>query len=156
MKANTLTTTTLFRAGLLVGFLDGMAAVIQTILNHGDPVKVFQFIASGVFGAKALAGGDAMAMAGVLFHFAIAFTWTLIFFLIYPRLKLLSWNWVITGIVYGLVIWVGMNLIVVPLSNIGMRTITLRGFLISSSILMVAIGLPLSFLANRHYRSARK
>src|SRR6187431_590610 len=102
MKKDTLTTTILFRAGLLVGFLDGMAAVIQTILNNGDPVKLFQFIASGVFGPKAFSGGDTMAMAGVLFHFAIAFTWTLIFFLIYPRWKALSWNWIITGIVYGL------------------------------------------------------
>src|SRR6478609_4165971 len=108
---------TLLGAGILVGILDGLAAVIQTLVNNGNLVKTFQFIASGIFGTSAFSGGNTMVALGVLFHFCIAFIWTLIFFFLYPRLKLNSLNWVITGILYGLVVWAGMNFVVLRLSN---------------------------------------
>lgn len=151
MKENKNLTSTLIVAGLLTGFLDGMAAVIQSLINGGDPLKVFQFIASGIFGTPAFSGDNTMVALGILFHFCIAFIWTLIFLFLYPRLKLNSMNWIITGVLYGIVVWAGMNFIVLPLSNTPALPFTWNGAIKSILILIFAIGLPLSLLARRHY-----
>ncbi|MBK6828177.1 MAG: hypothetical protein IPG86_15585 [Chitinophagaceae bacterium] len=53
------TTRIILSAGLLVGILDALAAVIQHFAKGGKhPEKIFQFIASAVFGPTALKGGD--------------------------------------------------------------------------------------------------
>ena len=89
---------------------------------------------------------------GLVFHYIIAFSFTILFFLLYPKLTILSKNRIITGIVYGLFIWAFMNLVVVPLSNVVHRPFKLEGMLINMAILVVLIGIPLSFMANAYYR----
>jgi|SRR6185312_926927 len=142
---------------LIAGTLDALGAIISYTLHGGhQPARIFRFIASGVFGKDATAGGTDMVVYGVLFHYLIAFCFTATFFILYPRLAFLRRNRWLTGIAYGLVIWLIMNLIVVPLSRIGYRPSTLSGALIGMGILMVAIGLPVSFLARAWIRPTPK
>ena len=61
-----------------------------------------------------------------------------------------------TGVVYGLFIWLTMNRIVVPLSNVAAFPFRITSAIIGASILMVAIGLPLSFIAHKFYTSNRE
>src|SRR5689334_21896350 len=91
--------------GLLAGTLDALAAII---VYQANPKRMFQFIASGVFGKDAFSGGVTMALWGALFHFFIAFCWTIFFLLLYPRVKILSANKFIVSIGYGLFIWLVM------------------------------------------------
>ena len=142
---------TIIGAGLFVGFLDGLAAIIQTLVNGGNPEKVFQFIASGVFGTPAFSGGIATVIYGIFFHLAIALIWTLIFFVIYRNLKALSKSIVLTGTLYGILVWAVMTRLVLPLSNAPAIPFAWRGAVISILILIAAVGLPLSFLAHRYY-----
>lgn len=105
-------------AGLVAGILDGGAAVVAYLLRGGeDPTKIFNFIASGIFGSAGLSGGNTMALMGLLFHMMIATIWATIYFILYPRIAVLSRNWAVSGLGYGIVVWIGMNLVVVPLSN---------------------------------------
>ena len=143
-------------SGILVGILDGAAAVIQTLAYGGDPVMVFQFIASGVFGNDAFSGGLPMAFYGLIFHLCIAMTWTTLFFLIYPKLELFSKNRFITGLGYGLFIWLVMTRIVLPLSNVPQVPFRISSAIIEIVILMTVIGLPLSFIANKFYSLQQK
>ena len=147
---------TILLTGLLVGTLDGSAAVIQTLAYGRNPIRLFNFIASGVFGNDAFAGGLPYAFYGLLFHYCIAFTWTVFFFWIYPVVKILSRNKIMTGVVYGLFIWLTMNRIVVPLSNVAAFPFRITSAMIGASILMAAIGLPLSFIAHKFYTSNRE
>lgn len=147
---------TILWAGLLVGALDITAAFIQTSLYGGSPVRVLNFIASGVFGKEALDGGASFAFYGLVFHFCIAMGWTTLFFLIYPKLKFLSRNKIITGVGYGFFIWLMMNRIVLPLSNVPHFPFRLTSAVIGALILMAAIGLPLSLIANKYYSSRPK
>lgn len=147
---------TILWAGLLVGALDITAAFIQTMVYGRNPVRVLNFIASGVFGKEALAGDGSFAFYGLVFHFCIAMGWTIIFFLIYPRMKFLSKNRILTGVGYGFFIWVMMNRIVLPLSNVPRGPFRITGAIIGIGILIVAIGLPLSFIANRVFSSHPK
>ena len=81
------------KAGLLAGTLDITCALVQYYLQTGkNPEAVLKFIASGVFGPSALKGDFPFAVYGLLFHYLIAFIWTIFFFLIYPKIPLLSRN----------------------------------------------------------------
>jgi hypothetical protein len=135
---------------LLAGSLDALSAIIQyTLAGNHQPARIFRYISSGFFGREALSGGTPMVVCGVLFHYFFAFLFTLTFFLLHPQIPFLSRQPFIAGILYGLAVWIVMNLLVVPLSRIGARPLHLWPSLIGAGILIIAIGLPISLLAKR-------
>ncbi len=145
---------TILKAGLLAGALDGLAAVTYSYLMAGtSPVRVFQFIASGVWGKEAFSGGLLIAVCGLLFHFVIAFSWTTLFFFAYPKIPMLSKNKYLSGLSYGVLIWLVMNLAVLPLSNVSQGSFTLRGVSVGVLFLMFCVGLPVSLIVHKHYSS---
>jgi hypothetical protein len=107
--------------GFLVGTLDGLAALL---LNYNvDPGIIFKFIASGVFGKDAYAGRAEMMIAGVVFHYLIAYLFATAFYLLYPfSLSILKNKYVVAN-VYGGIAWLVMNVGVIPLSKIGPHAI---------------------------------
>jgi hypothetical protein len=54
-----------------------------------------------------------------------------------------------------MVVWLVMNQVVLPLSNITQRQFDLTKAAIAAAVLIVAIGLPLSFLAHRYYKNKK-
>ena len=144
----------ILQAGLITGTLDILSAFIYYYIKSGKTnfLVIFKFIASGIFGKAAGDGGMGMILIGFILHYAIAFSFTIFFFWLYPKVKVMSKNRVVTGIVYGLFVWTLMNLVVVPLSNTVHRTFKIEGVLINMGILIVCIGLPLSFIANAYFR----
>ncbi len=142
----------LLQAGLLAGTLDGLAAALVFFMRTGkDPLAVYRFVASGLFGRDAILGGTSMAMLGIGFHYVIAMSWAFLFFISCSKLKLLLKNWIVSGVVYGVFVWLIMNLIVLPLSRVSSAPMTVSGVFIGASVLMVCIGLPISFRANKYY-----
>lgn len=138
-------------AGFLVGTLDILAAIIQTYLYGGKAVKIFRYIASGVFGEDSFTGGLSYAFYGAAFHYLIAFVWTILFFLLYPRINLLKQNRLLTGVGYGVFIWIIMNLVVLPLSNVPRSSFDLISAATGMLVLIAAVGLPLSYLVSRFF-----
>lgn len=144
---------TIALSGLLVGSLDIIAALVQFYSKTGkDPLIVLKYIASAVVGKEAFSGGNPMAIVGLLLHFVIAFAWTIFFFWIYPKLKLQTMNRVLTGVLYGIFIWLIMTRIIVPMTKVTTSGFDWKQAGIAASILIAAIGLPLSFIAARYYR----
>jgi hypothetical protein len=141
------------RAWLIVGTLDILAAVVLTLLRDANPLGTLRFIASGVFGAEAFAGGLPYALLGLLFHYCIAMIWTLIFFFIAAPVTNVRRHPILAGVVYGVVVWLAMNLIVLPLSNIPPVSMTFGSAAIGMSVLIAAVGLPLAFLAARNFKT---
>ncbi len=138
--------------GFLVGTLVGLAAVVNFFIAGGkDPVRVFLFIASGAFGREVVAANANLAWWGLFFHYFIAFCWTTLFFLVYPRLKFLPGHKYLAGVAYGIVVWMVMALVVIPLSNVPQQPFTLDGVLVDVSICLFFVGLPVSFFAHRSY-----
>jgi hypothetical protein len=144
----------ILKAGLLVGTLDILAAFLYFFIQTGnDKVSiVLKYIASGVFGKSAMSGGVDMIIAGLVFHYIIAFAFTLVFFWLFPKIKIARQHTVLTGILYGAFIWAVMNLVVVPLSGIGSRPFNWENALINLLILIVCMGIPLSFMALTFYK----
>jgi hypothetical protein len=145
------------KAGLIVGTLDILAAFIQFYSKtQKSPIVVLNFIASGVFGKEALTGGNKMAAFGLLFHYLIAIGFTFLFFALYPKLKEVTKNKLLLGTVYGIFIWLTMQFIVLPLSQAPTLKITLQGAITAILILIVCIGIPLSWLAQRYSNNKSK
>ncbi len=139
-------------AWLTAGSLDILTAFVHYYLKTGkNPFGVLNYVASGVFGTSAFTGGTAMAVWGLVFHYIIAFSFTLLFFLIYPRWKFLSLNKALTAIGYGLFVWALMNLVVLPMSNVPRPVFHLSNALIAATILIFMIGLPVTLIISKYY-----
>ena len=149
----------IIKAGLIAGTLDILAANIYVYIKSGKPAVtgIFHYIAGGLFGKDRSLSDGVMTAAGLILHYLIAFIWTIFFFWIYPKVKVMSANRVVTAVVYGLVVWFVMNRIVVPLTNLPTRPFNLTNALINMCILILCIGVPVTFIASRYYKiSLRK
>jgi len=136
-------------AGLLTGTFD---AILALLINYKTPVIIiFKFIASGLFGTAAFSMGTSAVLYGVLIHYSIAFVWTIIFFLLYPKLLAIIRYRFILIITIGLVIWGGMNMAVLPLSSAHLKPFKLKGVLENMAALILAFGLPVTVIADKFY-----
>ena len=137
----------LLLGGLTVGVLDGLDALIFFGLRGVSPARLFQGIASGLLGRSAFAGGMATALLGVLLHFLIAFVVVAIYHLAARRLPGLTLRPWIYGPLYGILVYLVMSFIVIPLSAMGFRSpspgVLLNGLLIHA----LGVGLPAALSA---------
>lgn len=134
----------------LAGTLDIAAAFTNSYLRSGtSPLIILQYIASGILGLNAFSGGWGTAFLGLLFHYFIALIWTFIFFKVYPFLKLNPKHRIPAGLIYGIVIWLIMNLIILPLSNVRLIPFQVLQTIIGIGFLMLFIGLPISLMYHK-------
>ena len=144
----------LLKAGLLVGTLDITAAFLYYFFRTGkNPLRVLTYIASGVFGKAAFEGGNEMLLAGLVLHYIIATTFAFVFFWLFARMEGLRKANLLSGVVYGIFVWMIMNLVVVPLSKVSQQPIQWDTALINVVILIVCIGIPLSVMAKSNYKN---
>jgi uncharacterized membrane protein YagU involved in acid resistance len=145
---------TVFLSGLIAGTLDILAAIAiyAVILQKTTPIKILQSIASGVFKKEAYTNGSQMAWYGLGFHFLIAILFAWFYFIIYPYLPFLKKNAFVSGIIYGIFVWIVMNLIVLP---IVFPVLPPKGLdfptLLSVLILVFCVGLPIAFITKKYY-----
>ncbi|MBX6330462.1 MAG: hypothetical protein IRY91_01310 [Gemmatimonadaceae bacterium] len=113
-------------AGAVVAALDGLFAVglCMSVNQTCTPARVFQSIAAGLLGRPAAYdGGMATALLGVALHLTVAFGWTTVYLLavryvpwlaraVRTRLGRLE-----VALVFGAIIWLVMDLVVIPLSQ---------------------------------------
>ena len=81
---------------------------------HVPPLRILQNIAAGLLGRRAFLGGGGTAALGALLHYAIMGAMVSVYVLASRRSRALvarPWRY---GSLYGLVLFVVMNLIVVP------------------------------------------
>ena len=136
--------------GLVAGALDITYACVFWAIKAGVPAqRIFQSVAAGLLGKASFEEGAATAVLGLSLHFFIASTMALTYYLVSRRWTVLVRRPVPLGIAYGLLLYVVMNYIVVPLSAAGpgsrdptwiTMTVAVHGFL---------IGLPIAWFASR-------
>ena len=111
------------KATLLGGLAAGAGDIIYAFIVFGpltyglSPERVLKSVAAGWIGREAArAGGWDIALLGLATHFMLATIMALIFVLISGGLATLRRRPIAWGFVYGLILYVAMNYIVVPLS----------------------------------------
>lgn len=142
----------LMESGLIIGAADGVAAITSAYLTRGaTPDRVFQYVASGVLGRDAFSGGMLVVLLGVVLHFFIAFNFTAFFYFLANKHKwLLDYNLLYGGL-YGIFIWLVMNFIVIPLSQINSSGFDLTQVIIGLLIHIFVIGIPIAWLTRRQF-----
>jgi hypothetical protein len=139
---------TIVLGGLAIGVLDGLAAVAVSWLRGGvPPLRVFQYIASGVLGAAAFAGGRATGGLGVLLHFVIAFGVAAVYHVAGRRFPALLRHSMAGGAVYGLIAFFTMRQLVIPLSAASRPAVSLSGLLTGMLVHILFVGLPVALVA---------
>lgn len=142
----------IIKAGLIAGTLDICAAFLYSYLKRGtSPVTILQYLAKFVFGKDAITDTTMLSITGLLVHFLIAMSWAVLFFILYPRLGFMRINKIGTGIVYGLFVWIMMNIVFLPLWSHKPFVFNAESSTINAVILILAIGMPLAFIANGYY-----
>lgn len=137
-------------ATLIAGTLDILAAflVYAVILEKTSPGRILMSIASGIFGKAAYSGGTPMIITGLALHFLIAFIFSAFYYIILPGLSFLRKRELLAGILYGIFIWLVMNLGVLPIVFKGMPLPDLTSALIGIAIVIVAVGIPISYIVS--------
>lgn len=134
-------------AGLTVGVLDTLLAVG---LYRVSPFIIYQSIAGGFYGRGTYQHGWATAVLGCFLHFFIATTAAAVYVgasRIWPGLVKHA---VACGMAYGVVVYVFMNYVVIPMSAIAHRQKPmweLMGGLVGHIFL---VGLPIGLIARRY------
>ena len=136
--------------GLIAGTLDITAAFINSGLRGRSPMWVLQLIASGLLGADSFNGGFATAALGLALHFLIAFVATAVYYAASLKLKFLVHWAIVCGLAYGIVVWLFMNLIVLPLAFPQRTSPPLSAIVTGIIILMFCIGLPIALVVRRY------
>ena len=155
MKQNQVSKTkTILLAAFTAGTLDMLAAIIvyTLIMKVVTVNQLLHGIAAGLFGQTVFGSEWVMALTGLLLHYIIAFCFAGAYFFAFRYISFLKKNALISGLLYGIFVWAVMNLVVVPLSQAYHAPLTWPGFLRSLIILMICIGLPVSFITAAYYK----
>jgi uncharacterized membrane protein YagU involved in acid resistance len=116
------------------------------------PSRILQSVASGLLGTDAYQGGAATAALGLGLHYLNALLITCIFFAIASQMPALVKRPILTGLVFGVGIYVVMNYVVIPLSRIGPRPTPPAPIWVSGLIVhMCFIGVPIVLAARRAF-----
>ncbi|MBS7256557.1 DUF1440 domain-containing protein [Flavobacterium branchiicola] len=143
-----------FLSGLVAGTMDIVAAftVYGFILHKTTPTQILRSIASAIFRKEAYTGNFLMVFCGLALHYFIAFTFALFYFIIYPYLPFLKKNAALSGTFYGILVWMIMNLIILPIFFPVLPEKHLDfPFLLSVIILILCIGFPIAFITKKYY-----
>ncbi len=140
----------ILKAGLIAGILDILAAFVNYGLKSGkNPFPILNFIASGLVGKEEAydsANTFLMRVLGLLLHFLIATIFAAIFYYVWPLFRRISKGWIVAGLLYGVFVWLAMNLVVVPLSSTPAMKHTSSGVITNMLILMFCVGLPIAWV----------
>jgi hypothetical protein len=137
----------IFWGGLNAGALDITAALVNSGLRGIGPSRVLRAIASGLLGADAAQGGSTTAALGLVLHFFIATVATAVYYAASRRLKLLVQQPIVCGTIYGVLVYLFMNFIVVPLSAFPYKiSYTLSSVATNLMIHVLFVGLPIALV----------
>ena len=126
--------------GLIAGTVDLMQAFY--LFGHRVPFS----IAAGLLGRQAGRGGAGTYLLGVLLHYFIATTFTACYYASSRRVKSLTENPLVCGLVYGACVELVMSYAVLPLSALhATGPFTLHDVLQGILVHMVTVGVPIAY-----------
>jgi hypothetical protein len=144
-----------FGGGILAGAIDlTYACTYHGLVSGVPPVRIFQAIASGLFGNDSFQMGYTSAAAGVVAHFVILIVAAAMFYAASRRRAFLRDHAYLAGMAFGVAIYCTMNYVVLPLSAAPhFKSTTVDAF--SDFTVHVLLLGPAIALVVRHFDRAR-
>jgi hypothetical protein len=130
--------------------LDITAAFVNSGLRGRSPMWVLQSVASGLLGADSYKGGFATAALGAALHFFIATVATAVYYAASRKLKFLVRQAVVCGVLYGVAVYLFMNLIVLRLAFPLRISSTPAAVATGMTIIIFCVGLPIALIVRRY------
>jgi uncharacterized membrane protein YagU involved in acid resistance len=132
--------------GLVAGSVDiGAAALI----NLASPLRILLAISSGLLGKAAFGGGDSIMLLGLVLQWGMSVLIAAIYSLAAGQFPELARRWVLGGALYGLIVFIVMNFLVVPLSAAPFR-LPIRAAAVGTNLVaMLVFGWIVAFIAHR-------
>jgi hypothetical protein len=141
----------IFWGGLMCGVFDiSQAFLAWGIQNGAKPTTILQSVASGLLGPSAFKGGASAAALGAVLHFVIAFGAATVYYVASRWIPFMTSHAVISGLLYGEMVFWFMRLVVVPLSRAPHGKFTMATLITGPIGHMFLVGLPIA-LATRKY-----
>ena len=128
-------------AGVIVGVLDISSAFVIWWQRGVGLQRGLQGIAAGLLGPQSYEGGMATAGLGLAFHFFVAFVVVSIFCLASRKIPFLIKQPLISGVFYGIGVYIVMYWLVLPTAFPAFRH-RLSNELLAVAIHICLIGLP--------------
>jgi uncharacterized membrane protein YagU involved in acid resistance len=136
--------------GLIAGTFDILFAMAFWALKANVPaMRVLQSVAAGLRGGASFTGGWGTAALGLLCHFLIAMSMSFAYFFVARRSSALVQRPVSLGAIYGLLLYLIMNFIVVPLSAASPGSRDPLWVALSVMVHMLLIGVPIAVASRR-------
>jgi uncharacterized membrane protein YagU involved in acid resistance len=133
-------------AGLIAGTVDIGAA---SIINMSNPLRILLAIASGWLGRAAFQDGASPVVLGLVLQWAMSMLIAAFFAIAADKMPTLARRWVFWGAAYGVVVYIVMSFVVVPLSAAPFK-IKLAPVSVAENLLaMLVFGWIVAFTANR-------
>ena len=141
-------------ACLVAGTFDLSYAIVFSGAHGVPAMRIMQSVASGWLGSAAYEGGVTTAALGVLSHYFIMFLAATTFYLASRRFDFLVRRPIISGIVFGLLMYLVMTFVVLPLSAFPHKVKLDDPVLNIANLLvhMFLVGVPISLLLRRFAR----
>lgn len=141
--------------GVAAGTLDLIYICSLWAAMGVGPLRILHSIAAGWMGREAaIAGGAATALLGFASHYAIAIAMACTYGLASRRWPRLLRNSLRYGALYGVVLYLAMNFVVVPLSAAGSGLRRWEWMQVSHLLAhMLLVGIPCAFAARLAARS---
>jgi hypothetical protein len=134
-------------ATLVAGTLDIGSAIL---LNLGvGPRVVLQSVAGGWLGRATYQGGWPTALLGLASHFGIMLVIAAIYMTLAARRPLLRAQWLLAGVAWGVLVWLVMTLVVIPLSASTLSPPDTRHVIQGLIVHVLMVGLPMAWIARR-------
>lgn len=140
-------------SGLTAGVLDITAASVNVWINSGrGPIRTFQSVAGGLYGAETFNGGYRTAAIGLALHFFIALTAAAVYYAESRKLRFMISQPILSGALYGIAVWLFMYLVVLPLSAWKLSTYSFSSVATGIFIHIFFVGLPIALISRRFSR----
>ncbi len=136
-------------AVVVCGTLDILSAFFFGQIGGVGPGPILRYVASGPFGDSMHGGGWGAAAIGLAVHYALMTIMVVLFFLAASRVELIRRQWIASGLLYGILIYLVMNWIVVPARFGTMPKTELWSIGNALFSHLVCVGLPMGFIASR-------
>lgn len=133
----------------VAGAMDITAAIVTWMFRDVPATRILQSVAGGLLGRDAFNGGASTAALGLLLHFMIMSVIVSAYVFASSRLPALTRHAIACGVAYGVIVYVVMTYIVVPLSAAGSARHSLSLTLTGVVVHILCVGVPIA-LITRH------
>jgi hypothetical protein len=134
-------------ASLIAGVLDIGYVIVFYGLKGVSATRILQGVAAGLIGLDAaMNGGIATAGLGLTIHFAIAFVVAAVFVVLS---RIVGWlvNYpFVSGPLYGIGVWLVMNLAILPLTAVAPRSFPPPNWIPVFVAHVLCVGLPIALV----------